>query len=462
MQATDQQQQKQRPWGGRRGTGVALALAALVAVAGLAGWWAWPLRRAEARVEEPEPPLLEAGGADPAVVRLLEDLRAAVCAAPRSAAAWGELGKALFVHDDLARACVCFARAGQLDPREPRWPYFLGLALTARDPEAAIGHLRRSVELCGSEPDGPCLRLAELLLAQARPQEAQDAFARVLRADPENARAHLGLARLAFQRGELRDSLWHLGACGADRRTRQAAARLLAQVHQKLRDSRASEQALRRADEYPPDQAWPDPYREEALSLQTGLKAALIQGERLMRQRREAEAIALLRRTAQDYPRSEWAWLLLGKALLRSRDLPAAEQILRKALELEPDSLEALFRLGVALALQDRYGEAAGYYRQALRRKDDFTMAHYNLGLCLARQGDRSGAVAAFRNAVRTRPRFAAAHRQLGDLLAQTGQHGEADRHLREALQLDPADDQARALRARLVREKGTPPSRQE
>src|SRR5207245_1393041 len=73
------------------------------------------------RSAPPDPPELVLTGVDPAVVKVLEDSRAAVLQAPRSAAAWGRLGMVLVVHDFHAEANRCFAQAERLDGRDPRW-----------------------------------------------------------------------------------------------------------------------------------------------------------------------------------------------------------------------------------------------------------------------------------------------------------------------------------------------------
>ena len=44
------------------------------------------------------------------------------------------------------------------------------------------------------------LRLGETLLALGRLDEAEDQLARVLDRDPDNPRAHLGLAQIAWRR----------------------------------------------------------------------------------------------------------------------------------------------------------------------------------------------------------------------------------------------------------------------
>src|SRR5262245_49644969 len=160
--------------------------------------------------EEVEPPAPDLTGVDPAVSDLIADAQAQVRKSPKSGGAWGRLGLALHTHIFGNEALVCFARAEQLDPNNPRWPYFQALIHLAHDPPAALPKLRRAVELCRDETDGPRLRLAELYLRLGQEDEAREQFRGLSRSSSPHPRAHLGLARLAFQNGDLVASREHL------------------------------------------------------------------------------------------------------------------------------------------------------------------------------------------------------------------------------------------------------------
>jgi len=142
------------------------------------------------------------------VAAVVEQGRAQVQQSPHSAEAWGKLGMVLLVHQFQPQAAICFDQAEKLDPREPRWPYFQALeALLRTDLQAARGKLERAVSLCGDEWDGPRLSLAEVLLGLEDFDEAQRHFSLLIEKNPRHARAHLGLARVAVKRGNLRASL---------------------------------------------------------------------------------------------------------------------------------------------------------------------------------------------------------------------------------------------------------------
>jgi tetratricopeptide (TPR) repeat protein len=429
-----------------------LAGALLAAALGVFLWRQVFSSRGTAReVPIAQVPAIDQTDIDPAVLRLISGARTAVVEGPRSAAAWGRFGKVLLAHGFSDEALACFAQAEALDPREPRWPYYQGTILSQGKPDAAIPKLQRAVERCGNDPDAPRLRLADILLAQGRPGEAEEQWQRLLRRDPAHARAHLGLARLAYQRGNLEQSMAHLNFALNGSRTRKAAHFLLAEVDERRGDQAAAEEESRRAAVLPDDEAWPDRFDEEVKQLQTGRQAFLTRADRLLHQGRVAEAIALLQQTVKDYPDSSSGWLLLGTALLAKHDLGGAEEALRTASRLASDSVEIAFYLGNVRFLRGDYREAVAYFRQAVQLKPDFALAYYNLGHCLLRLGDRAGAIAAFRSAVRCKPDYAEAHVSLGELLAQAGQAAEALPHLRDAVQLRQRDPRAKKLLGQLL-----------
>jgi tetratricopeptide (TPR) repeat protein len=429
-----------------------LALALLSGVLLAAGLGVFLWRRASApqgssiETLEFEQLGLDLTGADPAVISAIDAARAAVRQSPRSAKAWGQLGMILGAHTFAAEANACFLQAERLDPHEPRWPYYQGTELCLNEPEVAIAKLQRAAELFDSHFDGARLRLGELLLRQGRPNEAEDQFRRVLRQNPDHARAHLNLARLARERGDLQASLEHLKQPMADVHTRKAAHLLAAEVYQRLGNETAAGQERQGAAKLPKDADWPDSLVEEITRLRTGKQVRLAAAAQLISQSKVRQAAASLRQIVQDYPDSDWAWLLLGRALLGQKDLTAAESALRNAIKLVPASMEAHFYLGVVLLLQENPQAAAASFRRAAAIKPDFAEAHHNLAHCLLRQGDRKGAIDAFRAALSCKPNYAEAHLDLAEALTKEGQDAEALVHLRYAAELNPADPRPKKL----------------
>jgi tetratricopeptide (TPR) repeat protein len=363
---------------------------------------------------------------------------------PHSAAAWGRLGQLLRAHGYGPESNVCLAQAERLDPADPRWPYLQGTGLQSDDPEAAIAHLQRAVALCGSAPDAPRLVLAEVCLQQRRLDEAERHFRQVLGGDPGNARAHLGLGRLACERGNPGGALAHLERSASSQLTQKASRVLLAQAYQQLGDTAAAGREQKRALALPGDPPWPDPYQEEVLAVRIGRQARLSRLQTLHRQGRDVEARELARQLEKDYP--EVYWLVEGRGQMTRGDFTAAERALRKAVELAPDSVEAQFDLGSVLLEQRNHPAAADCFRKVTELEPGYGPAYLRLAHCLVGQGDRAEALRAFQAAVRYMPQQAEARRELGALLAREGRTDEAAAQLRQALQLQPGDTKAREL----------------
>jgi tetratricopeptide (TPR) repeat protein len=359
----------------------------------------------------------------------------------------------LAAHEFMAEANECFAQAERLDPREPRWPYYQGVALTLGSPEAALPKLQRAVELWGEGSEAPRLRLAEVLLGQGHLDEAAILFLAVLQRNEANARAHLGLGRVAYLRGDLEASVRHLDLARADARVRKAAYLLLAENHQRRGDQAAADEASQEADALPEDPPWPDPLVEEVAQLRTGRQAALELAEKRLRHGQVAEAAALLERTTRAYPESDWGWYLLGKAHVLQKDWAAAEQALRRAARLTPHAPEIQFHLGVALFQQQDLRSAAACFRRATELKPDYALAHYNLGQCLHLAGDRESTREALRAAVRSQPDLADARIFLAELLIGDGQYAEALVHLRQASEIAPEDPKLKRVLGQLLKQ---------
>jgi tetratricopeptide (TPR) repeat protein len=411
-----------------------LWIAVTCAVLSAAGLVAYLVRDPATPLELPE---LQLDGVDPAVIRTIEEAMDAVRESPASASAWGRLGMTLFAHDFLEDACPCFRRAAESEPTEPLWPYLDALSRVATDPEGAVPELERTVKLCGDSPLAPRLRLAEVLFELGRVDEATSHFHRVLDRESGNARAHLGLARVTLQSGDLEASQAHLEHAEVSPRARGASNQLLVQIHARLGNLEIAKQkqAEATASSSP---GWPDPYFEQVRRLRKGKKTALVRADILIGKGRFKEAVQVLDGLTRNYPNSPWAWILTGRAHLKLRQFDAAEQALERALRLQPDSVEARFRLGVSLSFRKRFRDAAECFRKAIEGKPDFARAYFNLGYCLNQLSELEDAIAAFRSAIRHEPDNVSGLGYLGHLLTRTGKFEEADRFLSAAAELDP------------------------
>ncbi|HEV3262890.1 MAG TPA: tetratricopeptide repeat protein, partial [Gemmataceae bacterium] len=329
------------PSGRRRRVLVALAILGVLGLA--AGIGAYVRHHQHA---EPQPPAASLEGLEPAVAAAVEEARRAVQKLPQSAGAWGRLGMVLFAARFRAEAETCFTRAEQLDARDPRWPFFQGKLLSLKDSETAIPKFRRAAELCGDQPDTPRLRLAELLLEQGSPGEAGTHFNYLLRRHPSHPVAHLGLARLAYERDDWPGCLRHLKECTASPFSQKAARTLMATVYARLGDRPAANRQRDLSTHLPEDRPWPDPFSRELAQFRLDKRSRLMAGGQLLAQHRLPEAIVTLSDLVRDEPDLYAAWRDLGYAYFQAEDYANAEWALHVALRLEPDSAEGHYYLG--------------------------------------------------------------------------------------------------------------------
>src|SRR5206468_4561284 len=144
------------------------------------------------------------------------------------------------------------------------------LVLGHVQPEAVLPKLRHAVELWGDQPETPRLRLAETFLEQGQFDEAEQHFLRLLSRNTENLRAHYGLGRLSFERGDLPGSLYYLRHAASSPFARRAAHLLLAKVYQRQGKTPAAAEELRQVAELPEDPPWPDPLLEPVHAVTVG------------------------------------------------------------------------------------------------------------------------------------------------------------------------------------------------
>jgi cytochrome c-type biogenesis protein CcmH/NrfG len=393
----------------------AVVAVAVVLVLGLGAWFRLRIPPAA----PPAPPAPDLAGADPEVKEVIEAARDKVHKQPTSARAWGLLGMVLRAHDFGAEANVCFEQAERLDPADPRWPYLRGLTLVMTDPAAGIPCLERACARPGADEIAPRLRLAEVLLEQGRLDEAQVHLDDVLRREPDNCRARLGLGRLALLRGQWQTALDQTAQCVDDVHAPRLAHALRAEALRHLGQPERARDEQRRADAAPEDQLWPDPFVEETMRLQVGLRAHLRQAAALFKEGRRMEAVQVLDEAARRHPESTAAWLQLGDSWRQMGEMGPAEQAFRMAVQADPESAEAWFDLGCVQA-RDRPRQAADSFRRAIRLKPDHALAHYNLGHRLKELGDPAGAADEFRAALRCRPDYAPAREALAALEKKT------------------------------------------
>jgi Flp pilus assembly protein TadD len=226
-----------------------------------------------------------------------------------------------------------------------------------------------------------CNRLAELLAAQGRLQEALDCYAAAADAGVADAVTWGNLGALRMQAGE----------------------------------AAAAEVAYRRA-----------------LALAPGhVRTRVNLGVLLAADGRLALAEQAYREALAHVPDDVAAHTNLGLVLEETQRYAEAETHQRQALALAPGIPEVHCHLADLLARKPGGAADAEYhYREALRLRPGDAVAHSNLGALHFDQGRAQEAEAELRTALALRPGFAAARLNLGQLLLSEGRLGEGWPHV--------------------------------
>lgn len=431
-------------FGGRRRSVLGLLLASGLAAGGYLLFRPAP---------PPLPPGVELAGVDHRVADAVRKADKKVREAPLSGASWGRLGQVLIANEFYPEGLTCLARAEELDPLNPRWPY-LQASINPRTSPGTASKLRRAVAICRPENALALrLRLAECLLDNVQLDAAAAEFRQSLEVAPNNPWGQLGLARTAFARDDFSTALAALGPHdGRPSSVRENLPTAFATLHAAILHRMGTPPGAekRAAPPMPKDPGPPDPFVEEMTSLAVGLKAEIKRVDQLLQGGNVSAALGTLRDLVEEYPEADLAWLYLGRAWVSAGNVVEAEKALRNAIRLSPNSAFALALLGNVNRQAGRAAEAAECFRLALVRQPSFWPACVSLAESLETAGDWEGAVKMFRDAQRLAPQNPHVHASAGRLLARLGRNAEAAAALRNAVSIDPDDSKSRTLLAEI------------
>ena len=275
-------------------------------------------------------------------------------------------------------------------------------ALTSRDSERALSHLRLSARFGAEHPE------RHFLLART--------YRRLGRFDL--VREHLEKAwRSGFDKERIRREEW---LCQAQAGQLSQAAPHLARL---LKDPRGDGPAI--------CEAFVDGYFASY---------------------RFAEALPLLTAWQADYPDDPQPHVFLGLFYRHTSKFPQAAEAWRKALELAPHRLDVRARLGRVLVQMHEYAEAAHHFQVCLEAAPRDVDYLCGWGQCLLGLGRATEARQVFTDVLRLEPGHFEARALAGQLAANAGQAAEAVALLRPLSRERPTDPEVRyALAMALV-----------
>jgi tetratricopeptide (TPR) repeat protein len=206
---------------------------------------------------------------------------------------------------------------------------------------------------------------------------------------------------------------------------------------------------------------------EEALPLlrigaRSDVRARYNLGIALFNLKRYDEAIDALDVLVKEHPMREeapWARRLMGHAYIRLARWPDAIMQLRTTLAMTPADTEARRLLvdahnsyGVDLAQAQKFIEAIAQFRAALSYDDRNPSARYNLATALYDAGQMNDSFTEVERAIAARPANADAHHLKAKLLALQGRRAESLATFETAIRLRPDDPVIREDLAQLDR----------
>ena len=306
--------------------------------------------------------------------------------------------------DDFA----LYASAARVSPKSTRIRYNLGNAWLKRGAfREAEAEYRHALDIYPEFADARG-NLGLALLQQGRAKEALDPLQEAARRQPKNpeVRVNLGSARRA------------LGDPAGARAEFEAAIAL-------------SEHSAT---------AWND--------LGSLL---LVQGE-------TTEAIRCFEQAVRAEPRYVLFRVNLADAYNAGGRRDEARAQFEEASRIDPQAPESLRGRGEILLERGDEAGAEEAFRAAVRGSPPSPRAANFLGYLLARRGERSKAIEAYERAVALDPSLWDAHKNLGLLYsARPGDRGRAIEHLKASLRLEPGQEGAADVRARLEALQGSP-----
>jgi Tfp pilus assembly protein PilF len=323
---------------------------------------------------------------------------------PDSADNWGNLGMNLFIHNFKKESIFCFKKANTLNKSDFRWAYFHAVALDKLNHDYIIKWYELSKSLYPEYP--PLLiRLGNRHLLQGELKLAAHSYNLVVNSKIKIPHAHLGLGKLAIEKGEMTEAKRQLLiALKMAPKYREAHA-LLAEVYRREGEKTKADEEFEIMRSLP-----------ERLDLDDPVYNQMV-----------AEGVS-----------SFW-YQVRGNNYLNSGELNKAEREFKNALEAKPNEASHT-SLGYVYQRQKRYEAAMDQYDKALKLKSQHIGALNNLAVVYYELGNIDKALKIIQNALEIDPESTDGYLNMGTFLRQKGNRKDAVKYFRRGMELAPGD----------------------
>lgn len=267
--------------------------------------------------------------------------------------------------------------------------------------------------------------LAQLALADKRPQDAQAIVDKVLAADPRNSQALIASAALKARAGAQREEIVAMFARAIQQVPADPAPRL-ALVNYQLanKDVKAALEAAQQAAAALPE----NPAVLDALG-----RAQAASGD-------TNQAVASFNKLAQLLPNSPAPFLRLADVQWAAKNQEAAVQALKRALGIDPDNLQAQRALVDAHIAASKPAEALAVAREIQKRRPKQDVGYLIEGGIEASQRRWEQALAVYRKGLQAVPDSTELATRTHVALTASKQEAEAERHIAAWLKAHPKD----------------------
>ena len=169
----------------------------------------------------------------------------------------------------------------------------------------------------------------------------------------------------------------------------------------------------------------------------------LLMGKAYLYRQESEQAIAELERAANLNPELPFVHLNLGIAYTRLQENDRAEAEFRKDIQIEPDLPDTYELLGEFYMRAGNESEAEKYFQEALRRSGKMSGSLFGIAKIDLHQGKYAQALESIDAALHLTPENQNAHALRGRILMKMGRRAEAEKELTIAGQMNKASDKA-------------------
>jgi tetratricopeptide (TPR) repeat protein len=354
--------------------------------------------------------------------------------------AYGRMGTNYLAHEQQAAAGACFRNAIALNPRNPRWPYYLAVHYEesgALD-EAADSYFY-SIELNPGYPPAQ-VRLGRVLLELDRVDEAEAAFRAALQRDDKIAAAVAGLGQVEFARKNYPKAIEHYErALSLQPEATQIHYRL-GLTYRAVGDTETAKAELSKAGERIPSIS--DPILAFLQAHTQGAKHYLDAALMAEQAGQFDGAIQFYDVATSIEPGNTKALIRLGELQGASGDLIGALSSFGKVHSIDPKNATANYYIGTLLEQRGEELEAETYYRAALETSPQLVEPRMLLANSLMRRREFSEAGDHYAQIARQLPDKVEVSFLLGMAWIAAGECQWAHQVLLRALKMKPDDGQ--------------------